>query len=425
MTSHDDRSFGSGSLYPCGRPLLDFPAPLRLVVLGVTGSIGTQTLDLVRRHPDKLQVAAVGCRSRVGELAGLLAELAAACPDHEPPLVAVTDPVAHAEASNNPVFTGRLLAAGPGALAEAVREAARTRGAHCLVNGLVGAVGLEPTLAAAHLGLRIALANKESLVVGGGLVHEAVRVGGAEILPVDSEHAAIAQCLSGRTEEEIGRLILTASGGPFRETAADDLEKVTLEQVLKHPTWNMGPKITVDSATLMNKGLEVIEAHHLFGMAFDRIEVVVHPGSIVHSLVEFVDGALLAQLGTPDMRVPLQYALSGERHWPLATERLDLLAVGVLRFEPPDPDRFPCLRLAREAGEAGGSAPVVLNAANEVAVQALLEGAIRYADIPRLIAATLADMPGVPVPDLDAALAADAEAREVAARFVRAAAAGA
>jgi 1-deoxy-D-xylulose-5-phosphate reductoisomerase len=187
----------------------------------------------------------------------------------------------------------------------------------------------------------------------------------------------------------------------------------------------MGPKITVDSATLMNKGLEIIEAHHLFGVPYGRIDVVVHPGSIVHSAVEFVDGALLAQLGTPDMRVPLQYALSGERHWPLATERLDLLAVGALRFEPPDLERFPCLRLAREAGVAGGSAPVVLNAANEVAVQALLDGAIRYADIPRLIAATLAAIPVVPVPDLDTALAADAEARGVAARFVRATAAGA
>ncbi len=259
--------------------------------------------------------------------------------------------------------------------------------------------------------MRIALANKESLVVGGELVARAVRAGGAEVLPVDSEHAAIAQCLSGRREDEIERLVLTASGGPFRTTPAAELAAVGLDRVLDHPTWNMGPKITVDSATLMNKGLEVIEAHHLFGLPYDRIAVVVHPGSIVHSLVEFVDGAVLAQLGTPDMRVPLQYALAGERHWPLATDRLDLLAVGTLRFEAPDLERFPCLRLAREAGEAGGSAPIVLNAANEVAVQALLDGVIRYADIPRIIAATLAAAATVPVADLETALAVDADAR--------------
>ncbi|MBE0567431.1 MAG: 1-deoxy-D-xylulose-5-phosphate reductoisomerase, partial [Krumholzibacteria bacterium] len=310
----------------------------------------------------------------------------------------------------------RLLGAGRAGLVEAVTAPADAR---CLVNGLVGAVGLEPTLAAALRGLRIALANKESLVVGGDLVARAVRKGGAEVLPVDSEHAAIAQCLSGRREDEIARLILTASGGPFRTTPAAEMATAGLDRVLAHPTWNMGPKITVDSATLMNKGLEVIEAHHLFGLPYGRIAVVVHPGSIVHSLVEFVDGALLAQLGTPDMRVPLQYALAGERHWPLATDRLDLLAVGDLRFEAPDLERFPCLRLAREAGEAGGSAPIVLNAANEVAVQALLDGAIGFADIPRIIAAALAAAATVPVADLETALAVDAAARETAGCLVR------
>ncbi len=403
------------SLYPCGRPLLEFPEPLRLIILGVTGSIGTQTLDLVKRHPDRLQVVAVGCRSRIGELTGLLKDLAAHCPEHEPPLVAVTDPTAHAAAASRPDLAPRLLGPGSSALVEAVREAS---GAHCLVNGLVGAVGLEPTLAAAARGLRIALANKESLVVGGDLVAQAVRAGGAEILPVDSEHAAIAQCLSGRTETEIGRLILTASGGPFRETSAADLEQVTLEQVLNHPTWNMGPKITVDSATLMNKGLEIIEAHHLFGLTYDRIDVVVHPGSIVHSLVEFIDGALLAQLGTPDMRIPLQYAISGEKHWPLEAGRLDLLETGKLLFEAPDPVRFPCLRLAREAGRAGGAAPIVLNAANEVAVAALLEGRLRYGDIPCVIEECLTDLGPGGIPDLATALSVDQQARRAAAGHV-------
>ena len=415
MNSVPDEHRPDQSLYPCGRPLLDFPRPLRLIVLGATGSIGTQTLDLVKRHPDKLQVVAVGCRSRVKELAGLLADLAAACPDHEPPLVAVTDAAAHAEAAAMPEFTNRLLAPGGQGLVEAVTEADRP---HCLVNGLVGAVGLEPTLAAAGRGLRIALANKESLVVGGSLVAKAVLKGGAEILPVDSEHAAIAQCLSGRREDEIARLILTASGGPFRTTSAADLASVTLEQVLNHPTWNMGPKITVDSASLMNKGLEIIEAHHLFGVPYADIEVVVHPGSIIHSLVEFVDGALLAQLGTPDMRIPLQYAISGEKHWPLESGRLDLLETGSLLFEAPDPVRFPCLRLAREAGAAGGSAPIVLNAANEEAVAALLDGRIRFGDIPNIIEDCLAVAATVGIPDLATALDVDKQARRTAAGHI-------
>ena len=415
MKSHSIGHHDQCCLYPCGRPLLEFPSPLRLIVLGATGSIGTQTIDLVTRNPGKLQVVAVSCRNRVSELAIILDELAVACPDHEAPLVAVTDPAAHAAAAALPGIGKRLLSAGTAGLMEAVTEASDP---HCLVNGLVGAVGLEPTLAAARRGLRIALANKESLVVGGALVVDAVRAGGAEILPVDSEHAAIAQCLSGRAEMEIGRLILTASGGPFRETGIEDLARVTLEQVLDHPTWNMGPKITVDSATLLNKGLEIIEAHYLFGLPYDRIDVVVHPGSIVHSLVEFVDGALLAQLGTPDMRIPLQYAISGEKHWPLETGRVDLLEIGSLRFEAPDPKRFPCLRLAREAGVAGGSAPIVLNAANEVAVAALLDGRIRYVDISHIIEDCLATEAPVEVKDLATALAVDNQARMTASGHV-------
>ena len=411
----------TGALYPFRRPRLDLPRPLRLVLLGATGSIGRQTIDLVLRRPRDLELAAVSCQGRVQELAALLAEVAAAQPWAPPPLVAVGDADARESAARLPGWGPRLLAPGPAGLLEAVSGAP---GASCLVNGLVGAAGLGPTLAGATRGLRIALANKESLVVGGPLVAAAVARGGAELLPVDSEHAAIAQCLSGREPAEVSRLVLTASGGPFRQTPAADLARVSLDQVLAHPTWRMGPKITVDSATLMNKGLEVIEAHHLFGLPYDRIDVVVHPGSIVHSLVEFVDGALLAQLGTPDMRVPLQYAITGEIHWPLEGARLDLLRAGPLAFEAPDTDRFPCLRLAREAGLAGGTAPVILNAANEVAVAALLAGRLRFADIPGVIADTLARLPRGPVPDLDAALDADARARTEAAVLVDARAAG-
>jgi 1-deoxy-D-xylulose-5-phosphate reductoisomerase len=399
-------------LYPFQRPRLSLPAPLRLVVLGATGSIGRQTLDLVKRHPDRLQLAAVSCHGRVDELAALLADVAAAQPDAPLPLIAVTDAQARERAAAVPDWGRRLLGAGPRGLIEAVTEA---QNPSCLVNALVGAAGLGPTLAGAERGLRIALANKESLVVGGELVASAVARGGGEVLPVDSEHAAVAQCLSGRNPSEVARLVLTASGGPFRTTPAAELAAVTREQVLNHPTWRMGPKITVDSATLMNKGLEVIEAHWLFGVPYDRIEVAVHPGSIVHSLVEFVDGALLAQLGTPDMRIPLQYAIAGEIHWPLATGRLNLLDMGPLVFEAPDLERFPCLRLAREAGLAGGTAPVILNAANEIAVAALLAGRLRYVDIPGVVADTLARLPRGPVEDLSMALDADARARTEAA----------
>ena len=409
-----------GALYPYRRPRLPLGEPLRLVLLGATGSIGLQTLDLVRRHPERLQLAAVSCRGRVAELAAALADIEAAQPEAPRALIAVTDPAAREEAARVPGWAGRLLAGGEQGLVEAVTAA---EAPSCLVNAVVGAAGLAPTLAGAARGLRIALANKESLVVGGELVARAVAAGGAEVLPVDSEHAAIAQCLSGRDAGEVARLVLTASGGPFRTTPAAELAHVTLEQVLAHPTWRMGPKITVDSATLMNKGLEVIEAHYLFGLPYDRIDVAVHPGSIVHSLVEFVDGALLAQMGTPDMRIPLQYAIAGEIHWPLATGRLDLLGMGPLVFEAPDLDRFPCLRLAREAGLAGGTSPVILNAANEIAVAALLAGRLRYADVPGVIADTLARLPRGPVENLVAALDADARARTEAAVLVDARAA--
>jgi len=390
------------AIYPFDSPRRDFALPLRLIVLGATGSIGAQTLDLVRRHPQQLQVTGVAVSRRWRELAALLAGL----PDvGATPLVAVVDPEAHAAAGAAGVFGARLLPS-----AEALVE---TAPADVVVNGLVGAAGLAPTLVAASRGLRIALANKESLVMGGDLVGEAVRRGGAELLPVDSEHSAIAQCLAGRARGDVARLVLTASGGPFRETPAASLASVTLADVLAHPTWSMGPKITVDSATLMNKGLEVIEARHLFGLADEQIEVVVHPGSWVHSCVEFVDGAMLAQMGQPDMRLPLLFAITGERRWPLDGPRLDLLAVGTLRFEAPDLARFPCLRLAREAGRAGGAAPVVLNAANEVAVASLLAGKLRYIDIAPVIARCLDDLQPPAPRALPEVLAVDAQARQL------------
>ncbi len=400
----------SPPLYRCGEARLEMSRPLGLAVLGTTGSIGTQTLDVVRRHPDELQVRSVAVNRRVADLDRLLAEHAAACPDHPAPRVAVADAAAREEAARLPRLRDSLLAGG----ADGLREAVELADVDCVVNGLVGAAGLAPTLWAAGRRLRIALANKESLVVGGELVRRAVARSGAELLPVDSEHSAIAQCLSGRRPTEIESLVLTASGGPFRTTPAAELRRVTREQVLDHPTWKMGPKITVDSATLMNKGLEVIEAHHLFGLPYDAIRVVVHPASIVHSAVVFRDGALVAQLGQPDMRVPLLYALSGERHWSLDGPRLDLAALGRLEFEEPDPDRFPCLRLAGQAGAEGGRAPIVLNAANEVAVEALLADRLEYWRLPEIIASVLEKIPQGPVTDLQEALAVDARARKTA-----------
>ncbi len=407
----DAASARHAGVYPWDGPRQTLDEPLRLAVLGATGSIGTQTLDLVARFPGRLEVTAVSVQRRWQELAAALATLPASS---RTPLVAVADPDAHAAAATAGVFGDRLLPSVARIVSALVDEAP----ADVVVNGLVGAAGLEPTLAAARRGLRIALANKESLVMGGDLVRAAVCDGGAELLPVDSEHSAIAQALAGRQRADLARLVLTASGGPFRETPAAKLATVTLDEVLRHPTWSMGPKITVDSATLMNKGLEVIEAHHLYGLPYADIAVVVHPGSWVHSLVEFVDGSVLAQLGLPDMRLPLLYAITGERRWPLPGPRLDLLAIGALRFEAPDLERFPCLRLAREAGVAGGAAPIVLNAANEVAVAAVLARKLRYIDLAAIIAGCL-DKLAPPTPaDLEAVLAVDDDARRTASQLL-------
>ena len=403
----------SEPLYHLGRRCRVLDAPVRTALLGATGSIGTQTVDLALRHPGEIRIEALTVRTRVAELAELVKRLEAAGAADRP-WVAVLDADAHARAAADPILSRRLLPPGE----EGVNAAAGLDDVDCVVNGLVGAAGLEPTLVAAERGRRLALANKEALVIGGDLVREAVRRGGAEVIPVDSEHSALAQCLCGRSADELESLVLTASGGPCREWSAERLATATRAEVLAHPTWEMGPKITVDSATLMNKGLEVIEAHVLFGVGYDAIEVAVHPGSIVHSLAVFRDGAVMAQLGAPDMRVPLLYAVTGERHLPLETERLDLRAIGELRFGIPDEERFPCLRLAREAGLAGGRTVIALNAANEEAVAAFLDDRVGFLDIPRIIDAILdATEPG-PVPDLETALAYDRDARRLAAESI-------
>ncbi|MGE5409308.1 MAG: 1-deoxy-D-xylulose-5-phosphate reductoisomerase, partial [Syntrophothermus sp.] len=290
-------------------------------------------------------------------------------------------------------------------------------GADLVLNGMVGAAGLGPTVVALSEGIDLALANKESLVVGGELVTALAEATGARLLPVDSEHSALFQLISGEAPGTVERLVLTASGGPFR--GREDLSGVSVEDALSHPTWRMGGRITIDSATLMNKGFEAIEAHHLFGVAYERIDVVVHPQSLVHSLVQLVDGSSLAHLGHPDMRVPISYALHHPERVDVEVPRLDLAAVGALTFERPDLDTFACLRLALEAGGAGGTAPCVLNAADEVAVAAFLEGRIPFTAIAAVIERVLEEMPARPVTHFDDLFAADAEARERSAERVR------
>jgi 1-deoxy-D-xylulose-5-phosphate reductoisomerase len=363
----------------------------RIVIVGSTGSIGTQALDVVARS-DSLEVVGLAARSN----AALLLEQAARFGG---PRLALADPDAAAEA-------GEGVLAGAEGLVELITESE----CDLVLNALVGSAGLGPTVAALGEGIDLALANKESLVVGGELVTALAEATGASLLPVDSEHSALFQLVNGERPGTVDRLLLTASGGPFR--GRTDLSDITVEDALAHPTWDMGGKITVDSATLMNKGLEVIEAHHLFGVDYDRIDVVVHPQSIVHSLIHLNDGATLAHLGYPDMRVPISYALHHPDRADVAVDTLDLASVGSLDFEPPDEDTFACLRLAREAGVAGGSAPCVLNAANEVAVAAFLAGGLPFAAIAEVIERTLDAMPAAPVGHFSDLFAVDAEARE-------------
>jgi 1-deoxy-D-xylulose-5-phosphate reductoisomerase len=365
-------------------------------VLGATGSIGAQALEIVSQNAD-LACCGLAARSEVGALVE-------AARSHGVGTIALTDPVAAEHARE--VFDGRVLA-GPEGMVELVAEC----GADVVLNAVVGAAGLEATLAAFDAGCDVALANKESLVAGGDLVLAAQRRAGRELLPVDSEHSALAQCLAGAAPGSVEGVVLTASGGPFRGVPAGQLGDVTPQQALAHPTWIMGPKITIDSATLMNKGLELIEAHFLFGIPYDRIEVVVHPQSIVHGLVRFRDGALLAHLGHPDMRVPISWALTHPCRAATAARRLDMGEAFSLDFQPADTDAFRCLSLARDAGLAGGTAPAVLNAANEVAVAAFLAGGIRFTDIAPVVEHALSRVPCEPVRRLDQVLDADRRAR--------------
>ena len=373
----------------------------RVLILGSTGSIGTQALEIAGASGD-LQVAGLAAGSSWEAVLEQARE-------HGAGTVALSDPEAAARARE--AWSGRVLEGEEGIL-----ELIGTAGADLVLNGIVGAAGLGPTIAALTEGIDVALANKESLVIGGELVTALAEGTGARLLPVESEHTAHLQLIGAERPGTVERLVLTASGGPFR--GITDLAGVTREEALAHPTWAMGGRITIDSATLINKGFEMIEAHHLFAVPYERIDVVVHPQSIVHSLIDLIDGAALAHLGHPDMRVPISYALHYPERTDVPVPRLDLATVGELGFEPPDLETFPCLRLAREAGEAGGTAPCVLNAADEVAVAAFLAGEIPFTAIPEVVERALEALPARPVGHFEDLFATDAEAREVAAGLV-------
>ena len=372
----------------------------RVAVLGSTGSIGTQTLDIVAARPDRYEVAALGAASSVDLLVEQVERF-------RPPVVAIADASLAAGLADR-VPAGTEVLAGGSALAEAALTA------EVVVNGVVGFAGLPVTLAALESGRRLCLANKESLIAAGPVVREARATPGAELLPVDSEHCAVHQCLRGDDGgDAVDRVVLTASGGPFRGRSSEELVDVTIEDALDHPTWSMGPKVTVDSSTLMNKGLEVIEAHELFDVDYDRIDVVVHPQSVVHSMVSFTDGTTMAQLSRPDMRLCIGYALAYPDRLDLPFGTIDWSEASRLDFEPPDRESFPCLDLAFAAGRLGATAPAWLNAANEVAVEAFLEGRLPWVGIAEVLTDVLEDWPGLAADSIEAVLDADERAREV------------
>ena len=345
----------------------------KIAILGATGSIGKSTLDLVERNPERFEVVAVTAATNSEALADIARRTGAK-------FAAVADEGRLTDLQERLSSTNCRTAAGEGALIEAAGSAA-----DLVIAAIVGCAGLRPVMAAVEAGKTVALANKEALVTAGSLMTEAASKSGATILPVDSEHNAIFQCLACSSKDSISKIILTASGGPFRTASAETIRDATPAQAVAHPNWSMGAKISVDSATMMNKGLELIEAHHLFSVPSDRIEIVIHPQSVVHSLVEFADGSVLAQLGSPDMRIPIAYALAWPQRMPTPAQRLDLPAIARLDFEAPDLERFPALKLARDALEKGGAAPIVLNAANETAVARFLRGSIGFTDIARLV----------------------------------------
>lgn len=390
------------------------PVPQRIVVLGATGSIGQSTLDVVARHPDRYQIFALAALRQIDLLEKQIDQF-------QPTVVAVVDPIA-AE-----TLRARLQARGISTAVLTGSEALNTLAQHPEVDtvmaAIVGAAGLPSALAAAEAGKRVLLANKEALVMAGPVFMDAVRRSGAVLLPIDSEHNAIFQSLPAGYQGEpdqhgVRHIVLTASGGPFRGYDRTQLTDVTPAQAISHPKWSMGPKISVDSATLMNKGLEVIEAHFLFGLSADRIQVVVHPQSTIHSLVQYVDGSVLAELGDPDMRTPIAHALAWPERIASGVGMLDLVACGQFDFAQPDTEAFPCLALAFEALARGDSAPAVLNAANEVAVAAFLDEKISFLMIPEIIRMTLEAIPDTPLTDLASVLAVDAQARRCAESFL-------
>lgn len=351
----------------------------RIAILGATGSIGKSTLDLIERSPDQFELTGVSAATNVEALAAIVRRTGAG-------LAVIADESRLGDLRAALAGTNCRAAAGGEGLIELA-----TGDADLLIAAIVGCAGLRPVMAAVEAGKTVALANKEALVTAGALMTDAASRHGATLLPIDSEHNAIFQCLAGSSPQDVSRLILTASGGPFRTCSAEAIAAATPAQAVAHPNWSMGAKISVDSATLMNKGLELIEAHYLFGLPSDQIDIVIHPQSVIHSLVEFIDGSVLAQLGSPDMRIPIAYSLAWPDRMATPAQRLDLASIARLDFEAPDDQRFPALRLAREALERGGSAPIVLNAANEVAVARFLEGGIRFPEIAQLVEEALGE----------------------------------
>lgn len=378
-----------------------------VTILGATGSVGTSTLDLIERDAEGFEVLALTANCDVDRLAAAAIRVRAK-------RAVVADPACHAALDAALAGTGIAVGAGPDAVCDAARM-----GADWTMAAIVGTAGLKPVLAALEGGKAVALANKESLVSAGEIMLRAARRTGATLLPVDSEHNAIFQCLEPHNADRVSRIILTASGGPFRERSLAEMEGITPQQAVAHPNWSMGAKISVDSATMMNKGLELIEAFHLFPVTPDQLDVIVHRQSVIHSMVEYVDGSVLAQLGAPDMRVPIAHALAWPRRMETPCQRLDLATIGRLDFEAPDYVRFPCLKLARDALAAGGARPAILNAANEVAVAAFLDGRAGFLEIAAIVADIL-DRYDPAAPDtLDQLLAIDGEARRLAGERVK------
>ena len=388
------------------------PLPKGIAILGSTGSIGCNTLRVIESFgSERFRVVALGAGHNVETLADQIAK-------HLPELVSVdTEAAAHdlrARLFARDIDLPRIVIGEPGLI-----EVATHAKADCVVSATVGAVGFVPTLRALEAGKRVALANKETLVMAGELMTQAARASGAELLPVDSEHNALHQCLRGEKRSEVRRIVLTASGGPFRTKTKTQMQESSVSEALRHPTWSMGAKITIDSATLMNKGLEVIEAHWLFGFSADQIDIVVHPESVVHSMIELVDGSVIAQLGITDMRHAIQYALTYPERFGCELPPLDLTALSALHFEPPDLDRFPCIALAYRALREGGTLPAAMNAANEAAVQAFIDERISLTDIPRVIEAVMDGHNTQPATELAAILDADRQARASAASEIQ------